>query len=45
VIETFRDPRIVEAEIASQRRRRPAQIVRRERLQAKQRTDAGSFHR
>jgi hypothetical protein len=34
VIETFRDPRVIEAEIASQGRRRPAQVVRRERLQA-----------
>ena len=44
VIETLRDPRIVKAEIASQGRRRAAQIVRRERLQAGQRADAGRFH-
>ena len=44
MIEAFRDPRIIKAEIARQGRRRPAQIVRRERPQAKQRADAGRLH-
>src|SRR4029077_6769467 len=39
MIETLRDPCIVEAKIARQGRRRPAQIVRRERLEAEQRAD------
>ena len=41
VVEALGDRRIVKAEIAGQGRRRPAQIVRRERLQAEQRADAG----
>jgi hypothetical protein len=41
MIEAFRDPGIIEAEIASQCRRRPAQIVRREWPQAEQRADPG----
>ena len=44
VIETLRDPRIVKAEVARQGRRRPAQIVRRERPQTEQRADAGRLH-
>jgi hypothetical protein len=35
MIETFRDPRIIKAEITSQGRRRAAQIVRCERPQTK----------
>jgi hypothetical protein len=41
MIEAFRDPSIIEAEIASQCRRRPAQIVRREWSPAEQRADPG----
>jgi hypothetical protein len=44
VIEAFRDPRIIEAEIARQRRRRPTQIVWREWLHAEQRAYAGRLH-
>jgi hypothetical protein len=35
VVEALRDPSLIKTKIASQGRRRPAQIVRRERLQAK----------
>ncbi len=44
MIEAFRDPCVVKAEVARQGRRRPAQVVRRERLEAEQRADAGRFH-
>jgi hypothetical protein len=43
VIETFRDPRMIEAEITGQDCRRRAEVVRCELLQAKQRTDAVAF--
>ena len=43
MVEAFRDPRIIESEITGQGRRRPTQIVRRERPQTEQRADAREF--
>jgi hypothetical protein len=40
MIETFRDSRVIEAEITRQGRGRPAQVVWREGLDAEQRADA-----
>lgn len=43
VVKAFGDRSIVKAEIAGQSCRRPPQIVRRERLEAQQLTEAGGF--